>query len=307
MPRARSSGSRSVLTPVSASTSDGLAVVDVPGRAERRAARLAPSRSARARASAAAHDEVDLDLGDRARVEQHGVRRARAPRSAGRRARSRACSSSAPTARGVTATTGPSSSSSGSAPPPARPAARTMRTVAAAPARLPRCRRAAARRAPRAPPRGGAQHLQHRDVAAARSGSRCRRSVASSAASESLSIRTARASGCARMRSIAVAVPDDDPGLRTAEQLVAGEADDVGAAPRCSSRAAGSSREHALRARRPRRASTPEPRSSITGSPRRRASAQSSGSGASSVKPTVRKFDACTRISAAVSGPIARS
>ena len=55
------------------------------------------------------------------------------------------------------------------------------------------------------------------------------------------------------------------------------------------------------------RDSTPEPRSSITSSPWLRASSASSLSAASSVKPTARKFEACTRIKAAVSGPIARS
>ena len=55
------------------------------------------------------------------------------------------------------------------------------------------------------------------------------RSVASSAASESLSMRSARASGCRRQAAIASAPPGQDAGLRPAEQLVAGEADEVAA------------------------------------------------------------------------------
>ncbi len=55
------------------------------------------------------------------------------------------------------------------------------------------------------------------------------RSVPSSAASESLSIRSARWSGCRRSRSTSVGAAQHDPGLRPAEQLVAGEADEVGA------------------------------------------------------------------------------
>ena len=55
------------------------------------------------------------------------------------------------------------------------------------------------------------------------------RSVASSAASESLSMRSARASGCRRQAAIASALPARMPGLRAAEQLVAGEADEIAA------------------------------------------------------------------------------
>jgi hypothetical protein len=52
-----------------------------------------------------------------------------------------------------------------------------------------------------------------------------------------------------------------------------------------------------------RSASAPEPTSSITGTP----SAHSSSIEGSSTKPTVRKFDWCARITAALSGPMARS
>ena len=85
--------------------------------------------------------ELDLDVRDRARVEQHRAlvhprRRSPGRRGAGARAGHRAAG-----ARHVTPTTGPSSSSSGSEPPPARPAARDDRTVlpAGAPAAIPSC------------------------------------------------------------------------------------------------------------------------------------------------------------------------
>src|SRR5262245_49400194 len=58
-------------------------------------------------------------------------------------------------------------------------------------------------------------------------GSSYARSVASSAASVSLSIRSARFSGFFRSRSTA----HDDAGLRAAEQLVSRERHDVGAGP----------------------------------------------------------------------------
>ena len=51
----------------------------------------------------------------------------------------------------------------------------------------------------------------------------------------------------------------------------------------------------------------PEPRSSTSGTPRRRATAASSRSEGRSVKPTVRKFDWCTRRTRPVSGPAAAS
>ena len=96
-----------------------------------------------------------------------------------------------------------------------------------------------------------------------------------------------------------VGAPDDDPGLRPAEQLVAGEVDEIGAG-----------RERLPRRRLVRdscRLRTPEPRSSTSGSSWRCATAASCASGGSSVKPTTRKFDWCTRRSSAVSAPIARS
>ena len=65
--------------------------------------------------------------------------------------------------------------------------------------------------------------------ARARSGSRASASVPSSAASVSLSARSARCSGCRRRRLDELRAPDDDAGLRAAEQLVAREADEVGA------------------------------------------------------------------------------
>ena len=86
----------------------------------------------------------------------------------------------------------------------------------------------------------------------------------------------------------------DDPGLRPAEELVARERDEVGARRRCSRGASGSSASGAK---------LPEPRSSSSGSPWRRATAASSFSAGRSVNPTVRKFDWCTRRSSAVSAP----
>ena len=63
----------------------------------------------------------------------------------------------------------------------------------------------------------------------ARSGSSCRASVPSSAASVSLSARSARCSGWRRRRSTSSARPTTMPACGPAEQLVAGEADEVGA------------------------------------------------------------------------------
>ena len=54
-------------------------------------------------------------------------------------------------------------------------------------------------------------------------------SVASSAASVSLPKRKARASGFLRICSIQSSLADDDAALRAADELVAAEADDIGA------------------------------------------------------------------------------
>ena len=106
---------------------------------------------------------------------------------------------------------------------------------------------------------------------AARSGSRCRRSVASSAASESLSIRTARASGCVRIRSIAASVPAAMPACGPPSSLSAEKHTTSAPASMLVARG-GLVGEQRARGRRARRASTPEPRSSISARPRSRAS-----------------------------------
>ena len=100
---------------------------------------------------------------------------------------------------------------------------------------------------------------------------------------------------------------DDDAGLRPAEQLVGREAHDVGAggdavrAP--PARRASSAPSRAGHARQDSRARVVDHREPRGARPARTAHA----SDASSVNPTVRKLEGCTRISAAVSGPIARS
>ena len=95
-----------------------------------------------------------------------------------------------------------------------------------------------------------------------------------------------------------VGAPDDDAGLRPAEELVAGEADEIGAggeARRGGRLVADVERARPSRGRRRAAARA------------RCATPASSASAGCSVKPTTRKFDWCTRRSSAVSGPIARS
>ena len=296
MPRSRSSGSRSVSTPVSAPTSTVLpwsmcpAVPSVSGRAPAASAQLgrAPPRRAFTTKSSST------------------VARSCAGRAAAAPSWTRATTGGSPSREGARAARrrrrrrrrprppGPSSSSSGSAPPPARPAPRTIVTPAPVPPSSASPQALGARGQLLL---AGGQHPQHRDARACRAaGSRCSRSVASSAASESLSIRTRARQ---RMRSQPldrVAPPDDQPGLRAAEQLVAGEADDVRARRDAVARrglVGSSAAELVVRCE-----STPEPRSSITGSSRAAPSSQSSAIPTSSVKPIVRKFEAWTRISA---------
>ena len=95
-----------------------------------------------------------------------------------------------------------------------------------------------------------------------------------------------------------VGAADDDPRLRPAEQLVAREADEVGAR---GERGGGS--RLALELDERARAEVVDERQLVRGA-RRAASSSTRGC---SVKPTTRKFDWCTRSSSAVSGPIARS
>ena len=95
-----------------------------------------------------------------------------------------------------------------------------------------------------------------------------------------------------------VGAPDDDPGLRPAEELVAGEADEIGAVAQAlrGGRLVADADERA-------RAEVVDERESRAA----RATSASSESRGRSVKPTTRKFDWCTRRRSAVSGPIARS
>ena len=90
---------------------------------------------------------------------------------------------------------------------------------------------------------------------------------------------------------------DEDPCLRPAEQLVAREADDVGA----GGEALGGRRLVAEREERARAEVVDERQA---GGARELRQLRSAGC---SVNPTTRKFDWCTRRSSAVSGPIARS
>jgi hypothetical protein len=86
-----------------------------------------------------------------------------------------------------------------------------------------------------------------------------------------------------------VGAPDDDAGLGPTQELVAGERDEVR-----SGTEAPASR-------------TPEPRSSTSTSPPRSARRARSFKAGCSAKPTMRKFDWCTRRIAAVSSRTARS
>ena len=145
---------------------------------------------------------------------------------------------------------GPGSSSSGSAPPP---------TFAVASTTSPADRR-------REPLGARARVLERASAApgspAARARARGRaRASRRSAARQSLSIRTARASGWRRQAAIASRVPTITPGLRPAEQLVAAEAHDRRARAHRPPhlRLAGQHLE--------RRRGTPEPTSSMTGRP----------------------------------------
>ena len=94
-----------------------------------------------------------------------------------------------------------------------------------------------------------------------------------------------------------VGAPDDDPGLRAAEQLVAGEADEIGAGGEASARGRLVRQPHERAG-----AEIVDERQLVA--PRDGASSAVAGC---SVKPTTRKFDWWTRSRSAVSGPIARS
>ena len=137
------------------------------------------------------------------------------------------------------------SSASGSAPPPTR--ATVSSTVAAGELGEPLGAGANG-------PAGSAtsrDHPQHRDVAVERERSLERRERQLVGPQSPLERVAAEALD-------EVGAPDDDPRLRAAEELVAGEADEVGA---------GGERVARRSARRASGASTPEPRSSTSGSP----------------------------------------
>jgi hypothetical protein len=106
-----------------------------------------------------------------------------------------------------------------------------------------------------------------------------------------LSARSARWSGW-RAALDEVGAADHDPGLRAAEQLVAREADEVGA---------GGERVARRSARRRSGASSARAEVVDERQPWRRRLARARQRGCS-VKPTTRKFDWCTRRSSAVSG-----
>ena len=212
MPRAFSSGSRSVSTPVSARTSAVLPWSMWPGGAERE--RRRPSRE-RARHGPPAPERLVLGracAGRAARGRPRCARRA-AARAAARRARG-------PGSPGEPARPGPASSSSGSAPPPTRPTASTTpRRRTARRALGPRARRSTRRRA-----------LSIASTAArgARARVAVEASVASSAARRACRCAPrGRAGGGGRRRPRRGGRPGAR--LRPAEQLVAAEADDGGA------------------------------------------------------------------------------
>ena len=114
-----------------------------------------------------------------------------------------------------------------------------------------------------------ARHAPERDRRrVARRGTRTRRTA--DPASVTLSARSARASGCAFSRSIERAPADDDARLRSAEQLVARERDERGAARRCTGarRARRAARRGRSRSQGVVSSSRPEPASTTTESPR---------------------------------------
>ena len=204
---------------------------------------------------------LELVVGQRARVEQqpavldaadHGRVAARAAR---RRAR--------PGARAA-ATTGPGSSSSGSAPPPTRATASTTSAPAISAARR-SARAAGGRAAPAWPAPGSPRRVAVQPQRRLQRGQR-----------ELVDPQRPRQRVRARRLDRAGAA-DEQPRLRAAEQLVAGEADQR-RARRTERRTGGSSHSSP---------SAPEPTSSITGTP----SSHSDSIATSSTNPSWRKFD----------------
>ena len=274
-----------------------LAVIDVARGAEGQGSvRHAGARSA----ACTPRRRTRLDLGHRAWVEQHRALVARAT-TGGSPRRSRSQSVWRRRAAS-TATTGPSSSSSGSEPPPARPDG--SRSAPCSPPAPPPRSRVDPHRAleqvllaaasipgpapprPRRPVRGaGAASPRARPARACRSAPR-----APADGAHALD----RGAPCQRRCR-----PAGPPSSLSPEKHTT-------SAPAATlSAAAGSSRQ---------RASRPGMRDSTPGAdvvdhrePAARGQLAQLRSGTSSVKPTVRKLEGCTRISAAVSAPIARS
>ncbi len=209
MPRRCSSGRRSVSFPGQRPNEPGLAVVDVPGRADRQ--RHAVSGSS-ARPPRRPRRRRSRRRGARARraaaCRRERCRRPAAPRAA-----------AAPEAPPRRRTRTRAARASGSAPPP------TRATVSSTSPPTREARRSAR---PRTVATGSSSMRSTGISRRARSGSRARASVPSSAASVEL-VRAERA--LQRMPAEPldeVGPPDHDPGLRPAEQLVPGEADEVG-------------------------------------------------------------------------------
>ena len=115
----------------------------------------------------------------------------------------------------TTAASGP-----GSEPPPTVDSDLPRRAVPVASAMRPRARRSS-------PRRPALQTWRQTGISACATPARYSRSVAASAARITLSGRIARASGSRRSRSTRSARPGDDPRLRPADELVAGERHEV--------------------------------------------------------------------------------
>ena len=230
MPRRRSSAHRSGSMPVSARTS-----VDLPWSTCPAVARTCISPAARrARPCAAASSSL---VGDAPQVEQ-------APAALDARDhRRRAAPQWRRPARRAAATAQPGSSRPGAPPPPTAPALGDHLAAH----RIGQRRRTARAAGP------------DRPASACHVGVIGPSSVASSAASVSLSTRSARASGWRRMRSTAVGRAEHEAGLRAAEQLVAAAGHDRRAARRSAVATSGSSGSSGCGA------SSPLPTSTSTG------------------------------------------
>ena len=195
-------------------------------------------------------DLFDLGVGERAAVEQHAGRRGRCATTGGSPSRSGSASSSS------TAHAALGSSASGSAPPPTRATVSSTSPPTSAREAL----GAGAHRLDRL-----VQHPQHRDLVPRRRVERERERALERRERELVRAQRALERMAAQPLD-ELGAADDDPGLRPAEQLVPGEADEVGARAqalrrrrlvadrRRARRSRGRRRAGARRARRPRRA-----------------------------------------------------